>query len=58
MDEKTGAVHVALTREMFVSNGFLSALHAEGANTEDVCQLPNGVTILLQGKKEKMKGGM
>lgn len=56
--KKTGAVHVALTREMFVSNGFLSALHAEGANTEDVCQLPNGVTILLQGKKEKMKGGM
>lgn len=34
---------------------WFSVRHTEAANTENVCQLLNGVTILLQGKKERMK---
>lgn len=35
-----------------------SVRHTEAEATENVCQLLNGVTILLQGMKERMKGGI
>lgn len=49
--KKTGAVHVdGLQR--------FSVRHPETANTQNVCQLLDGVTMLLQGRKERMKGGI
>lgn len=35
-----------------------SVRHTEAEATENVCQLLSGVTILLQGMKERMKGGI
>lgn len=49
--KKTGAVHGDGLQ------GF-PVRHPETANTQNVCQLLNGVTILLQGRKERMKGGI
>lgn len=49
--KKTGAVHVDGLQ------GF-SVTHPGTANTQNVCQLLNGVTILLQGRKERMTGGI